>query len=60
MKVVDGMAVSATTEAALAQADKLLDFSAKLDVDLLDQVVHCMNTQTGKFYWLFDKFLDRN
>lgn len=46
----DTMAVSVTNEAALAQADKLLDFSAKLDVDLLDQVVHCMNTQTGASY----------
>jgi hypothetical protein len=31
----------------LSGAEKLMNFDEKLDIQLLDTVVECMNTQTG-------------
>ena len=32
-----------------ARAEQLLNFDVKFDIELLDQLVHVMNTSTGAF-----------
>ena len=38
------------------QAEKLLDFSQKLDIPLLDNIVSCMYTSDGQQVWNFYYF----